>query len=163
MKPGANLPPFNVATPSKKDIDTYARALSEAEQQARQAQAQAERSKEMLRKRMRKARCFRCSANAGMQGGIPGQALIGPDGKTLLPGNIQQQNQPASSRSGFGKERTSQEKEKMEFTSLFASPVALSLRPSVGFGYSAVTAAATVRQPLRNHSTHLAMPFSSRL
>ncbi len=144
VKPGANLPPLNVATPSKKDIDTYARALGEAEQQARQAQAQAERSKEMLREA--NAQGGVPAVNAGMQGGTPGQALIGPDGKPYYPVNIQQQNQPVSA-SALEKNALLQEKEKMEFTSLFASPVALSLRPSVAATQPAPPSSTTAPEP----------------
>lgn len=122
VKPGSNLPSLNVATPSKKEIDSYAQALAQAEQQSKQAQAQAERSKAMERELL--AQSGVASQNTGMQGGIPGQAFLGPDGKPYYPMNVQQNSPPVAPE----RNALLQEKEKMEFTSLFASPVALSLR-----------------------------------
>jgi hypothetical protein len=117
-KPSASLPSLTVSTPSKREIDSYAAALNQAEQQAKLAEAQAARSKEMFRQV--NAQGGDPGTNAGMQGGIPGQALIGPDGKTYYPVN--------PTVAAPEKSAIVQEKEKMEFTSLFASPVALSLR-----------------------------------
>jgi type IV secretion system protein TrbI len=138
VKPGTNLPPLNVSTPSKSEIDSYAAALNQAEQQAKLAEAQAERSKEMFRQV--NAQGGVPAANAGMQGGIPGQALIGPDGKAYYPVNVQNQAVAPPEKSAV-----LQEKEKMDFTSLFASPVALSLRsPAAGAAPPAGPSASTI-------------------
>lgn len=124
VKPGTNLPPLNVATPTKKDIDQFSKELVEAEMQEKQAQASAIRQKEMLRQLTEQGGAP--SINTGMQGGIPGQAVIGPDGKAYYSVPVQQ-NQATT----VPVNPAVQAREQLELTSLFASPVALSLRPSV--------------------------------
>ncbi len=124
VKPGTNLPPLNVVTPTKKDIDRFSKELVEAEMQEKQAQASAVRQKEMLRQVTEQGGAP--AINTGMQGGIPGQAVIGPDGKAYYSVPMQQ-NQATT----VPVNPAVQAREQLELTSLFASPVALSLRPSV--------------------------------
>ena len=122
-KPGANLPPLHVASPSKREIDSYAQALAQAEQQARKAQGEAQRSQEKLQQLNGQAGVP--STNTGMQGGISGQAIVAPDGKVYYA-----QNSPMPAPSVPQQSIASQKKEEKERDSLFASPVALSLRPT---------------------------------
>ena len=138
-KPGTNLPSLTVATPSKRDIDTYSQQLKAAEQQEKQAQEQAARQKELLRQVTEQGGVP--ATDARMQGGIPGQAVIGPDGRPYYSMPVQSQSQPLPSNPVV------QEKEKLEASSLFASPVALSLRPTttaISSAPIAVTANPTV-------------------
>lgn len=157
VKPGANLPPLNVTTPSKKDIDSYALALAQAEQQAKQAQVQAERSKAMEREFNTQG--GGAAVNTGMQGGIPGQALIGPDGKAYYPMNAPNQASPVATPE---KSALLQEKEKMEFMSLFASPVALSLRPPVATALQSPPASTTPPPATATASPEAGSPQSNR-
>ena len=143
VKPGTNLPPLNVAAPTKRDIDAFRQELNLAEQQEKQAQALAARQKEVLRQVT--AQGGAPAIDTGLQGGIPGQAVIGPDGKAYYSVPVQSQANPAP----MSVNPVVQEREKLEFTSLFASPVALSLRP-------AATAATAVPQPVA--STPLPVP-----
>ena len=117
----ANLPPLNVNAPTKKEIDMYSQQLAQAELQARQAKAQAERSKELFDR-------VNGENAAPLQGGIPGQAMIGPDGKAWYPAPVQNQAPVVVKTPN----PAVQEKERLEEASLFASPVALSLRPTTG-------------------------------
>ena len=116
----ASLPPLRVEhTPTKQEIDRYAAELHQAEIQAKAAQAQAEQMKAALRGSV-------TQPDTGLQGGIPGQAMIGPDGRVYRP---EAYTTPAA---GAPPEKSQlvQDKERREITSLFASPVALSLRNS---------------------------------
>ncbi len=122
VKPGNNLPSLTVATPTKREIDIYSQQLKAAEQQEKQAQEQAARQKEMLRQVT--AQGGVPAIEPGMQGGIPGQAVIGPDGRPYYSAPVQSQAPPVPANP------VAQEREKLETSSLFASPVALSLRPT---------------------------------
>ena len=117
----ANLPPLSVNAPTKKEIDAYSQQLAQAELQARQAKAQAERSKEIFDR-------VNGETAPAPQGGIPGQAMIGPDGRAWYPAPVQNPAPVAAKTTA----PAVQEKEKLEEASLFASPVALSLRPTAG-------------------------------
>ncbi len=116
----ASLPPLRVEhTPTKQEIDRYAGELRQAEVQAKAAQAQAEQMKAALRGGA-------SQPDTGLQGGIPGQALIGPDGRVYRPEGY------TAPVVGTPPEKSQvvQDKERREITSLFASPIALSLRSS---------------------------------
>jgi len=142
VKPGANLPPLNVNTPSKGDIDAFAKQLSEAAAQEKQAQAEAARTKEMVRQAT--AQSGVPAPNTGLQGGIPGQAIIGPDGKAYY--SVPVQNQAASAPVPVNP--VVQEKEKMEYASL---------RPSVTAATAASNATAT------NSSSRESLPVPAAL
>jgi type IV secretion system protein VirB10 len=97
-----------IHTPTKAEIDRYTQALRAEEERLRQAQADASRSRAS----------FEQQINTGMQGGIPGQGVIGPDGQAYYPAT------PYAPPVDV----IAQEREKREYASLFASNVALSLR-----------------------------------
>src|SRR5262249_7595639 len=83
----------------------------------RRAQDEAQRSQAAMNQAAASA-----GINTGVQGGIPGQAIIGPNGQPYYPAAG---NQPTvvSEKSAI-----EQDKEKREYASLFASNVALSYR-----------------------------------
>ena len=137
-KPGANLPPLHVASPSKREIDGYAQALLQAEQQAKKAQGEAQRSQALLQQLNGQAALP--STNTGIQGGIPGQAVVGSDGKVYYAQNPPMPALPVPQQS-----IASQKKEEQEANSLFASPVALSLRPTAK---ASAVSTATVSDPV---------------
>jgi type IV secretion system protein VirB10 len=97
-----------IHTPTKAEIDRYTQALRAEEERLRQAQADASRSRAS----------FEQQINTGMQGGIPGQGVIGPDGQTYYPAGPYAPPIDA----------VAQEREKREYASLFASNLALTLR-----------------------------------
>ena len=97
-----------IHTPTKAEIDRYTQALRAEEERLRRAQADASRSRAS----------FEQQINTGMQGGIPGQGVIGPDGQAYYPAGPYAPPVDA----------IAQEREKREYASLFASNVALSLR-----------------------------------
>jgi type IV secretory pathway VirB10-like protein len=97
-----------IHTPTKAEIDRYTQALRAEEERLRQAQADASRSRAS----------FEQQINTGMQGGIPGQGVMGPDGQAYYP----------AGPSAPPVDAIAQEREKREYASLFASNVALSLR-----------------------------------
>jgi type IV secretion system protein VirB10 len=109
--PAKTAPPIahaGIHTPTKAEIDRYTQALRVEEERLRQAQAEASRSRHS----------FEQQINTGMQGGIPGQGVIGPDGQAYYP----------TGPSTPPVDAIAQEREKREYASLFASNVALSLR-----------------------------------
>jgi len=140
VKPGSNLPPLTVATPSKKDIDAFSKELTQAEVMERQAKAAAQHTAQAYNQNA--AQGGVPAVNTGLQGGIPGQAIIGPDGKVYY--SVSVQNQAASP---VPANPALQEKEKLEFTSLFSSPVALSLRPAAQPATTPAPAAEVATQP----------------
>jgi type IV secretory pathway VirB10-like protein len=109
-KPVSALPPLTVTPPKKDEIDRLTQSLRAEEMRARAAQVEAERSREAFQQ---------AAYNGGIQGGIPGQA--GP-GQPLYQG---QQSPPVPQKTAIQEER-----EKREYTSLFAPNVALSYRPT---------------------------------
>lgn len=123
VKGGTNLPPLAVTPLTKRDIDGLETQLKAAEVQAKLQEA-------ALRKATSAGGtpATSGSTNTGLQGGISGQGIIGPDGKVYYP---QQTGAPPGAQAQPAPVNViAQEKAKMEFTSLFASPIAFSLRPA---------------------------------
>lgn len=113
QKTASNTPNAAVNTPSKAEIDRYTQALRAEEQRLRQAQAEASRSRDAFQQQV---------AATGLQGGIPGQNVIGPQGQPYYPAATQG-NSAVSEKSAI-----EQDREKHEYTSLFASNLVLSYR-----------------------------------
>lgn len=120
--------------PSKGDIDLYRKRLQEEEARLRQAQIDAERTR---------ATYSQQTAPTGMQGGIPGQAIMGPNGQPYYPTAQSTASEPQ-------KDTVEQDREKREYTSLFASNVALSFRrdPSLSANPAAVAPAVSPSAPI---------------
>lgn len=115
-KPANNLPPLTVTPPTKGDIDRYKRELAEQEAAAAAAQRQMKEA----------AARFNQQTGAGNTGTAAAQPVLGPDGRPYYPAAQNTEPAPAAVPQ---KSPIEQEKEKLEFTSLFASNIALSLRP----------------------------------
>lgn len=111
---GSQLP---VNTPSKAEIDRYTQTLQIEEARLRRAQEEANRSRAAMSQAASEA-----GIHTGVQGGIPGQGIAGPNGQTYYPA---QNYQPATP---LEKSPIQDDKEKREYASLFASNVALSFR-----------------------------------
>jgi len=127
IKADATLPPLAVATPSKRDIDGYSAELKAAEEQAKIAQA-----------KLAATPTAPAPVNTGRQGGITGQGITAADGTVYYPAQQTNVSQPAP----VPVNAIAQEKQKMEFTSLFSSPMALSLRTSTTGPPASLTAIA---------------------
>jgi type IV secretion system protein TrbI len=122
-------PALAVQTPSKVEIDRYTQALRAEEQRLRQAQAEASRSREAYEQQ--------AGANR-MQGGIPGQGVLAPNGQEYYPATNAAPPPPSA---------IEQDKEKREYASLFASNLALSFRKPAEEGPKPRTANAEPEQP----------------
>jgi type IV secretion system protein TrbI len=132
-KAAAKLPPVNVAPASKTEIDRYTRQLAEQQERAKAAELEAANAKAM----------FQASTSGGPSvespaiGQIPGQALVDPDGRFYYP---------AQTNANFGTAQPTrpnaeeEERRKRDYNSLFASNVALSLRPGSSANTSPVAA-----------------------
>jgi len=131
IKADAKLPALAVATPSKRDIDGYSAELKAAEEQAKIAQAKITQATSTAA----------APVNTGRQGGITGQGITAADGTVYYPAQQTSVSQPVPVNAVNA---VAQEKQKMEFTSLFSSPVALSLRPQSASSPAAAPAAQAV-------------------
>jgi type IV secretion system protein TrbI len=122
-----NTSMMSVRTPSKAEIDRYTQALRAEEERLRQAQAEASRSRATFQKQV----------GADVQGGIPGEAITGPNGQLYYPASPYAQQTPTA-------DPIQQDREKREYASLFASNVVLSYRKAPAV--NAVTPGINVRE-----------------
>lgn len=112
--------------PSKNEIEQYRVALKDQQDRARLAEAEMMRAKEVARQNG-----ITGTPSTGVtpaQSGIPGQAIIGADGRVYVPAQPNGQATTPPAPAQLSPEE--QDRRRREYTSLFASNVALSLRPA---------------------------------
>lgn len=104
--------PRAVQTSSREQIEQGTAPLREEIERLRTTREQAQNAAASFQMQQ---------ANPGMQGGIPGQAVVGPDGRPYYAGHYQQAQEPQ-------RDPIEEERKKREYASLFASSIALSYR-----------------------------------